>query len=129
MWRVILSIILILSVVLGFYYLMYRDTDSVVEEVTMLLKGEATVEFQPGTPYSRYDRSYARELWQAVFFEAQVDRIFVIHNFHDGYMWIHYEIMAYNKDMRVVHGSIAPARWTIHKEDGVWRIVAVEEDP
>ena len=62
--------------------------------------------------------------------QLKLRRIFVLHNFKDGTMIFTYSLIFYDKNGKTVsHNLNIPVIATIHKEDGKWYIVDVNEDP
>ena len=130
---VILSLLLTLVLL---YLAMFISTNSVIEYVERVFNGEVP-EAITGTPLGAYNihRIYGNEYKSSrgvseLKYEYKVSRLFVLHNFFDGYVWIKYEFSIYNKEGRRMAFTRVPiARLTIHRENGEWVITRRVEDP
>ncbi|NMC57499.1 MAG: hypothetical protein GYA50_09790 [Eubacteriaceae bacterium] len=54
-------------------------------------------------------------------------RLFVLHNFKDGYICSCYWYRLYDDKGELISAWWAPAIWKIHKEDGKWEITEIFE--
>ena len=120
---VVLSIVLIVAIV---YLAMFLSTNSVIEYIEKLLNGEISYKTTEGTCLSRYNKSR----FDAAKIDYSVSRVFVVHNFFDGYVWINYKYQVFDSDGNLLNGGVVTnSRLTIHRENGEWVIVDVKENP
>jgi hypothetical protein len=106
---------------------MLLDTDSVKADVLTTMNGSVAEQDTIGRPIDRYNGRYISE---SIRWENRVIRLFVLHNFSDGVMWVRYTWGGYDRDgFRHGMGRNAPSKWIIHKENGRWEIVKIIEAP
>ena len=117
----------ILIVVIFLYFLLFINTNSIVKYAEDVMTGKYLRSETSKTALGKYN--YSDVLINAKV-KANVTRLFVAHNFFDGYMWVMYSYRTIEND-----GSINPAasnvisRWKIHREDGKWQVVEIQEKP
>ena len=123
----IISIVFFALVVL--YLSMIMSTNDLINYVEKVMTGEISKEKTKGTPIDRYNN-------ENVLLNAKVDvtvnRLFVIHNFFDGYVWVKYSyVTTKNEDPREIMPASVDviSRWKIHKKNGSWKIVEIKEAP
>lgn len=113
------------------YLIMLWDTNSIFNYAKAVFRGEIQRELVENTPWNRYDKTHTKDGVSAV--EMGIKRVFVIHNFFDGYMWIEYYYMGYDENGEMIFLSTQEfpylAKWKIHKEHGKWVLVDIEEHP
>ena len=97
-----------------------------VTEVKSAWSGEIPLSETKGTPLNLYNASHPFAIDHA---DVKVVRIFVLHNFHDGYIWAWYSAMTYQANGESAGSSRAYTKWKIHKENAEWEIVEVFEAP
>lgn len=121
-------VFLIIFLLIIFYFVEIRSTQSVVKYVENVFRGEIPVSETQGSPVDRYNIQRYRETGNM---DLKITPVFAFHNFFDGYLWVHYSCAVYsseeNKD--VTFGSIAYSRWRIHRENGEWKIIEILEAP
>ena len=106
---------------------MFLNTNSVIRDVKEVMYGRISQSETDGTPLSRYNV----KKWEPnAAVEAKITRCFVLHNFFNGYMYVRYSYKGVDKDGNVLTAS-GPlfSRWKIHRENGGWKIVEIEEAP
>jgi hypothetical protein len=84
-----------------------------------------------GRPIDKYNYSWIVERGRGVGqIELSLTRLFTLHNFREGYIWVFYTYIAYDEDGRILSGSSRiPSKWKIERIDGAWEIVEIYEDP
>lgn len=127
----ILIIIAIIVVLLGVTYsIILHDTDSVLNDFVNCIKCNAASDTVADTELYRY---YSRnEMFDNEIYDANVNvrRLFVIHNFHKGVMFIKYDCETFNESGEHVYGSSdVYVKWYIEKKDGIWVVTDVIEKP
>ena len=134
MKKAVLGIVVAIFIVLsGYFVLVFLDTNSLIYRVEELFRGEIPEEVTEGTAESRYNYSDQYETLyhgEVAEVEVSINRIFVLHNFNDGYVLVNYSHEARDGNDRTLCGSWdIQSLWKIHKEDGVWHIVSIQEAP
>lgn len=125
---IIVSVIILAIIV---YLLMLWDTNPLIEYARDVFYGEIPNEEIENTPWSKYDTTHNRDGVGEVVLGLR--RVFVIHNFFDGYMWITYENIVYDDNGELLYLGTQEfpkmAMWKIHKENGEWILVEIDEHP
>lgn len=113
------------------YLIMFYSTNSVVQDVEKVMRGQVAYEDTRGTPIDSYNRgSGGVNSKHPINVEVNIMRLFVLHNFADGYMWIMYTNEGLDPNTNSRYGSYkVTSRWKIHKENGKWVIVDIKEGP
>lgn len=129
--RPVSIILLMISVLILIYLIMLWNTTPVVEYAEAVFKGEIPRSEIEGTPWSRYNDRHHKE--GVAKEDLEIKRVFVIHNFFDGYMWIEYRHAKYDENGELMYFSGAEfpycTKWTIHKEKGEWVLIDSKEGP
>lgn len=119
---VLLGILLLLLL----YAVFFLNTNSVMRYAKSVFRGEISSEEVVGTPLYRY---YPKDS-EIVKVDFSLKRIFVSHNFKDGYIWVKYDEEQLDSSGNIVSGSWRIiSRWKIHKENGEWKVVDIKEHP
>lgn len=120
--------IYIVGFILLIYLIMFINTNSVVGYVNEVMHGDISQSETNGTPLSRYNIKALEPDVDII--EANVTRFFVWHNFFDGYMYVRYSYKGTDENGKLLTAS-GPlfSRWKIHRENGKWKIVEIEEAP
>lgn len=119
---VLLGILLLLLL----YAVFFLNTNSVMRYAKSVFRGEISSEEVVGTPLYRY---YPKDP-EVVKVDLNLKRIFVSHNFKDGYIWVKYDEEQLDSYGNIVSGSWdIISRWKIHKENGEWKVVDIKEHP
>lgn len=126
------SIVLLIIIMLLFIYLiMFWNTNSLIEYAKAVFYGEIPNEEIENTPWWGYYDDVHEEGVAKV--DLEIRRVFVIHNFFDGYMWVEYKHAKYDENDELMYFSGAEfpycTKWTIHKEKGKWVLVDSNEGP
>ena len=109
-----------------FYVVLFLNTNSVMRCAKAVFLGEISLEEVVDTPLYRY---YPKELEIATT-DLSINRIFVVHNFKKGYIWVKYDEERMDSFGNILSGSWnVVSRWKIHKQNGEWKVVEIEEDP
>ena len=119
------------SILAIIYIIMLFDTNSLIKTVkdNMNLKVNK-IESSNNLVwlYNSGRESYKHE--KALKTETFVFRLFIIHNFKNGHMWVIYSNKVKNGDDKILYGSsLVLSHWKIHKENGEWQISAIYEEP
>ena len=123
-WAVVTFIVL-------YYFVGVMSTNKLVHYVEDVFRGNVPASETNDTPYSMYNVSKYKEFSSM---DLDIHRAFVIHNFKDGYMFVYYRCIAYDSDDKMTYASIVrlpekPSIWRIHRENGEWNIVDIDEHP
>ena len=119
-------VISIIVFALLLYLLMFINTNAVVAEVENIMYGNVDKSETEGTPLNMYNYS---NIYQNAEVEVKITRLFTIHNFFDGYIWVKYSRKTIRNDIDIYPGAIATSCWKIHRENGKWKIVEIYEAP
>ncbi len=127
MKKALRCLLVILCVALGIYVIMFLDTNSIYNEVKTVMKGEYDEDYVFNGEMYCFDftRGYG---------ETEVDldvkRLFVVHNFQHGYMWVFYSFEVKSPSGYLLTGGAdIPSKWEIERQNGKWVIVDVIEAP
>ena len=78
--------------------------------------------------YNSSRKSYEQE--KNLIAESFVLRLFTIHNFKRGHIWVIYSNKVKNENNKILYGSsMVLSHWEIYKENGEWHISAIHESP
>ena len=122
------GLIITAMLVLSVYVAMLLNTNSVVNEVKNVMLGNAKTKMTDNTPLSRYNFS---DILSNAEVKVKITRLFVLHNFFDGYIWVNYsyETVKNDNDLTPASSDVL-SRWKIHKMNGGdWQIVEIKEAP
>ena len=119
-------VLLCILLLLLLYAVFFLNTNSVMRYAKSVFRGEISSEEVVGTPLYRY---YPKDP-EIVKVDFSLKRIFVSHNFKDGYIWVKYDEEQLDSSGNIVSGSWRIiSRWKIHKENGEWKVVDIKEHP
>lgn len=119
-------VLLCILLLLLLYAVFFLNTNSVMRYAKSVFRGEISSEEVVGTPLYRY---YPKDS-EIVKVDFSLKRIFVSHNFKDGYIWVKYDEEQLDSSGNIVSGSWRIiSRWKIHKENGEWKVVDIKEHP
>ena len=129
--KVLIVLAIVFSVILVFYAVELISTNSLMNYVKDLADGKIPASETEGEYWDEFNVNSVINGDHAKF---KITRVFVIHNFSDGYMWLKWDFWVYDKDDNLIYGhsqGFPPgyAKWTIHKENGEWKVVDVWESP
>ena len=129
--KVLIVLAIVFSVILVFYAVELISTNSLMNYVKDLAGGKIPVSETEGKSWNEFNINNVKNGDHA---KLSITRVFVIHNFSDGYMWLKWDFWVYDKDDNLIYGhsqGFPPgyAKWTIHKENGEWKVVDVWESP
>lgn len=111
------------------YSAMVISVNDLVDRVAEVMSGSVPESETQGKATDRYNFS---DILLNAEVDVSIDRLFVAHNFYDGYMWVRYSyITTKNEDSSgIMPASIdVVSRWKIHKQNGKWEIVEIKEAP
>ncbi|MBQ8164985.1 MAG: hypothetical protein IJZ94_04140 [Clostridia bacterium] len=118
--------LIVLIVFIALYTIMVLNTNSVIRYAKSVFLGEISLEEVVDTPLYRY---YPKDLEIATT-DLSINRIFVAHNFKEGYIWVKYDEERMDSSGNILSGSWdAVSRWKIHKENGEWKVIEIKEAP
>jgi hypothetical protein len=121
-WVLAVLVIIILA-----YVAMLLDTNSVMSYVFSVMNGEMPRSELAGKPVYMLSGHQWPEATQ---WKISLTRLFVVHNFRDGIIWAVYNHYGYDEfGKHVGGGRNIHSKWTIHKENGKWDIVRIDEAP
>lgn len=109
---------------------MMTDVEEVLTYVESVMRGDVIIE-DKDNPLYRYsfkieDDRYAR----TTRIELEVNMENAIHNNTDGYIWVTYTRILYDENSeKITSARGVPSMWKIHKEDNVWEVVDIQEQP
>ncbi|MDR2196683.1 MAG: hypothetical protein LBO07_01810 [Coriobacteriales bacterium] len=125
-----------LLLVAALYLAMLLDTNSLMRYMRSVFNGEVPLEETAGRPEDMYNPLFYFDDPQVTF---ELRRVFVLHNFSDGYVWIRYSRViqspefdptSENPDYDLLSSTgSTPSLWRIHKDEDGWHIVDIEERP
>ncbi len=118
--------LIILIILIASYVIMFLTTNSVMRYAKSVFRGEISVEDVIDTPLYRYYRDEP----EIAKVDVSLKRLFVVHSFKDGYIWVKYDVARMDYSGYEVSGSRdIISRWKIHKENGEWKVVDIKEAP
>lgn len=122
------KIILILFLLLFlFYVVLFLNTNSVMRYAKAVFHGEIALEEVADSPMYRHYYPKDPEIATT---DLSINRIFVAHNFKEGYIWVKYDEEHMDSYGNILSGSWdVVSRWKIHKENGEWKVVEIKESP
>ena len=131
MKKLIIKIILgLFATAIVIYIALLVSTNGLMKEVKSVFLGNIDILETEGKPIDRYNIDkylINKELGDV---KLSIVRIFTLHNFSDGYIWIRYTFEAKDTVGKVITGSYnIPAKWKIHKRAGKWEIAEIYEAP
>ena len=117
----------IISSILIIYFIMFVNTNSIVYNVKNIMIGNVDGEITANTPLDRYN---IVSRFPNAKVKANVTRLFTWHNFFDGYMWVIYSYETEENDQDIKPGTWnVISKWKIHRENGEWKVIDIEESP
>ena len=121
------TIFIIIGIIIMFYLIMVLNTNSIVREVKNIMSGNVKIADTQNTPLNMYN--FSDTLLNAEV-NVKITRLFVLHNFFDGYIWVNYTYETIKNDNGVMPCSTnILSKWKIHKENGIWKIIEIIETP
>ena len=125
--KYLIFIMVIVAIVLLMYLGMFFSTNHLIEYVENVMLGNVLVEDTAGTPLERYNN---RDIYENAQVQVSIIRLFTIHDFSNGYIWVKYTYETQKNDMGIlVSTADVISRWKIKRENGVWKIVEIKENP
>lgn len=121
MVAVSMSVCIILMVLA--YLIMFLNTNSLVNYVESIYRGKVSSEKLENEWYNHFD--IVRKRPEIAQVDIDISRVFVWHNFHEGFMWVNIDCEAHDSSDRVTYGSDAYERWDIKKTERGWEIINV----
>ena len=119
--------LLVTLAIITIYLVILINTNQVIRHVENVMRSNIAKDLTMGLPIDMYNRQGHLDLG-AVSYEVKISRVFVIHNFFNGYMWVRYTREGFDSDGNRVYGSWKiPSRWKIQKQNGKWEIIDIFE--
>ena len=119
--------LLFIFIIIMLYFIIFTSTDSIVSNVENIMLGNVDSTITKNSPLERYN---IVGRFPNAKVEANITRLFVAHNFFDGYMWViySYQTVENDSDIKPATNNVI-SRWKIHREDGKWQVVEIQEKP
>ena len=122
--RLVYWFIIVIAIISIVYVWMLLDTNPIKDYVLLVMDGSIDDQGIVGKRYSGLRYS------DAVYWDNSILRIFMVHNFSDGIMWVKYSRHGYRQNGGTYgFGSNVLSKWIIHKENGRWKVVDIDEHP
>jgi hypothetical protein len=113
--------IIVVIIAISCYFVMLMDTNPLKNKVINVMAGRVDQSQTIGKPINIYNTSTIPESLIGTNRNITLIRLFTIHNFSDGVMWVYYTIPG--NSYRVI------SKWILHKENGEWEITKIIEAP
>ena len=122
-------IIGLISLLIITYGIMIIDTNDLMRYARDVFLGIIPETETKGKAINMYnDLPYFREKVSKI--DLTLKRVFVFHNFFNGYIIVFYSVFMYDNDGGIVSGSMNIfSTWKIHKENGKWSVIKIIEKP
>lgn len=118
----------ILILIAGYYLAMLCSTNSVIKDFYNVVNNN----MDENILYEELKR-YKVPLFENITHrntDTKINRIFVIHNFKKGVMYVKYSYIMYDINGKTISGSSnVYSKWSIKKIGRRWTVVDVEEKP
>jgi hypothetical protein len=125
--KIFTAITIMILTILFVYMVMFIDTNSLLDETKNVFCGKVEASDIEDMPVSRYNVTDSN---QDAVVKLELHRLFTLHNFNDGYIWMNYSCEATSVQGDIDYGADnIYSVWKIHKEKGKWKIVEIIEDP
>ena len=126
-------VIVIFLIMIAIYSSIFMNTNSIKKDVIQVLSGEVDPEITVGRPMNKYNSKASLSYLipdERTKANVRIARLFVLHNFFNGYMWVRYTCEITSEDgTRIMGAWNVPAHWKIHRQNGKWEIVEIIEKP
>ena len=93
--KVLIVLAIVFSVILVFYAVELISTNSLMNYVKDLADGKIPASETEGKSWNEFNINNVKNGDHA---KLSITRVFVIHNFSDGYMWLKWDFWVYDKD-------------------------------
>lgn len=110
------------------YLTMVYDTNSLIRD----FKNVVNNSLQENVSYGKMKRYLIPTFEEQVYrnTDLKIKRIFVLHNFKKGVMYVKYSYIAYDTNDELITGSSdVISKWYIEKKNNRWKVVDIEERP
>ena len=131
--RTLILCVLVASLIAAsvLFYVQWRDTDDLMQYVESVFEGQIPFEETSDSPLRRYNWTNDGDIpnhGSDVIVELDLRRMFVLHNYFDGRIWVTYSVKIYTRDGFVYESSSnVSSTWIIHKTKDGWEIVRIIE--
>ena len=127
--KIIIGFCLLLIV----YYLMVITTDNIKDEFFQYVLKEEEVENDSDNNYIIFHRYKVPDGISYNDIKTSLIRVFAIHDFKRGFIYVHYKIVARNNDEIVFYSATRfpfyLAKWEIEKINGEWKVTKIYDSP
>ena len=119
----------LLAMVILLYAAMFYSTNNVIEDFKACVSGkDVSNGVEDAQLYKYYN--YKADNGRAVDADVEIRRLFVLHNFKKGVMYVEYSCETFDEEGNTVYGAAGiPSKWYIERNNGRWEVVEIEEDP
>ena len=121
-----ITLLCILFILLVLYGILFWSTRPVITKVESIFRGEVPAAELAGSCLEKYNITATRP--EITELDIDVDTLFTIHNFSEGYMWVIFTCEAHDATGGLAYYEQSKARWEIKKSDGEWEVVAVRQN-
>lgn len=120
------SILFIFIIILLSYFTLLLSTNSLIEDFYDVTHNNKSEEVD----YGQLERYSIPEYVQYNNIKTNIQRLFVIHSFRKGILWVKYSCIAYDENDKTVAGSTnIISQWYIEKRNGRWKVIKIKEKP
>ena len=128
--KVILVLEIFFMLIFIVYLFMLMDTNNVMDEARAVFMDEVDDKLISTALLEKYSNEGRLSKLTSPKIDLKLLRLFTIHNFYDGYIWVWYNYEVRDGNNNLVRGSWnIKSKWTIHKENSKWRVVSIDERP
>ena len=119
-----LSILCGLALMALMYTAMFLNTSELVRYAQSVYRGEIEAEQLQNTQLEAFNITKTNPDIEQV--DIKIKRIFVLHNFFNGAMWVKTECEAVDSNGEVTYGDYSYEKWIIEKTENGWQIVDIK---
>ena len=106
---------------------MFINTNQVIDDIANVVSGNVDKTITNGLPIDFFNRQGQSG---TVSVNYNIKRLFVLHNFREGYIWIRYTWQGYDNFGKRTYSSVnIPCCLKIQKANGKWVIIQVSVAP
>ena len=128
--KIIKIIFILFIIIISLYVIMLIDTNNLKTDFEdCILDKTTSIAVKNSELYRYYNR---KELYDnnISYVDADIRRLFVIHNFHTGVIYVSYFCQTFDDKGKMVYSSPdSHAKWYIKKKHGRWIVYDVDEKP
>ena len=121
-------VLLCVLILVAIYFLMLYNTNSVIKDFYSVVNNKMKEDISYGDLEIYKIPSFRGMKYK--YTDAKIKRVFVLHNFRRGVMYIKYTYIAYDEnDVLITGSSEVDSKWYIQKINGRWIVTDIEERP